>query len=363
MAVLSKSGKEYNATVFLYNFYRANKGILLLTIYWLIFKLYNYFDLIQRPIQLYEPMNYFARLLMPSLPSAWIFVSAIMLGIALSTTLLFRPNSIFLRLLLSFIVLWVNAFQWSWGFESVVSHTLLFSHLCTILISFKTSEVVLEKRMLTVKMIKLFYVCILTTYILSALWKWVGLAYKLFFRVEDINWLSDIGALSNALISFRNYDFDYQWLFPLFVFPFIWQFLFLLMSFLQTICLWAAFRFQLQPFYAFVFFIFHLVNSVVFNTIFITAPLVMVILFFPYHLCSKQFANERIYTTSENELIITYPNGDQDVYQNFEATREQWYQKYPLLSSILYLPGVNTIANIFYRNAKQLKSLLKKTKG
>lgn len=348
MITKSATGKLALNKIYLYNFYAANKGILLLTIGWLIFKIFNFFDLLHRPTALYEPMNYFAKLLMSTIPHPVVFVTVAVIGLAICCILLVKPDILYVRIFLTFILLWVNLFQWSWGVESVVSYTLLFSHLYTMLVPFDSKDQEVTKIGHKVTMIKLFYAAILVTYTLSGVWKWIALVYKLVLKPEDVNWLSDSGALFNAVVSFRNYDFDYNWLLPFFCWPWLWKFAFLLMNTIQTFCLFAVNRIQLQPLVALAFVIFHIINSIMFATVFITAILVIIILFFPYHLFRKDDSEIVNYYKSElgSKFTIQYINGEIDTYTDFDAFRLHFYRSHPFTGGFLYLPGLRTLCSI-----------------
>lgn len=344
----SYNGKFGLHTIYLNNFYISNKGILLLTIGWLIFKVLNFFDLIQRPSSLYEPMNYFSKLLMPTIPNPIVFVTVAAAGIGFCSYLLFKPKTLIIRILLTFIVLWINLFQWNWGFESVVSHSFLFCHLCTMLIPFDSPDKSSEKLGVAVTMIKLFYATILATYTLSGFWKWIALGYKIVLKPQDVNWLSDSGAMCNSIVGYYNYDLDFHWILPLFAIPLLWKIAFLVMNSIQILSLFAVNRHQLQPLLGLSLVIFHLVNIIVFNVIFITAIFVIIILFFPYHLISNTETEIVSYHKSElgSKFTIQYPNGEIDTYTGFDAFRAYFYYRHPLIGGLLYLPGLRTLCSV-----------------
>lgn len=176
--------------------------------------------------------------------------------------------------------------QWSYGFFSHVAHLLLLAHLFSIFISFRITT---EKRGAEISNTTLnwYYGGLLFTYFLSGLWKWLGLFYKVFFKPTDINWLHPDASLFNAIISFYNYDLNFN-LLPLFSYPLFWQISFILVLFIQIFCVLAAFRPQLRTGMALALIVFHIINAIVFATVFVIAPLIIACLFFPYYsICQK----------------------------------------------------------------------------
>jgi len=90
--------------------------------------------------------------------------------------------------------------------------------------------------------------------------------------------------------------------------------------------------------------VFHAVNALFFKTVFITAPLVLLAICFPYHLFLKNkiASTKKIYKSENNKLEYTktYENGDLDWYKGFTAYREIMYDKNRVFGSLLFVPGV-----------------------
>ena len=270
-----------------YNFIYGNKALLLLTVGFSVFKLINFFYLRQRPAELFIPDNYFSKLLMPHLLRPEVYPIVAVFSIYICFYLLVKPEHYWLRLILTLQLLWLNMAQWSFGFFSHVAHLLLLAHLFLIFVPFKITTNKKEAQIIA-ETLNWFYAGLLLTYSLSGLWKWLGLAYKLFFKPTAVHWLHPDASLFNAVVSFRNYDLEFN-LLPLFAYPLIWQAGFIIILLIQTFCILAAFQPQFRVGVGLALIIFHSINAVVFVTVFITAPLVLVCLFFPYHTLSGKF--------------------------------------------------------------------------
>lgn len=330
-----------------YHFGRAIYFIQFVVLGWLIFKGYNFHSLSARPQALFEPMHYFGKLFMPLFPSSFLFYGVILLGLITTVLKIINDDKIFTRIIQFVIVAWVNVFQWSFGFESAVSYTLIYVLLFSLFIPVKgyTTQDLPSIN----KMIEYFFVGIFITYTFSGIWKVVGVSYKLLLKPEDVHWLSPNGALYNAVVSYRNYDLPIEPILKYYQYPLFWQMSFLIVLFIQLFCWLAAYRLQLRMWAGLSLIIFHAVNALFFKTVFITAPIVLLTICFPYHLFIKNELtyDKKIFFSEDNELKYTktYPNGDMDWYKGFTAYREIMYDKNRVFGSLLFVPGVF----IFYK--------------
>src|SRR5690606_30791576 len=110
------------------------KAIMLLTLFWIAFKSYQYHIASTRPVELFRPMNYFAKLFMPVFPSPIIFYNSCLLATILLFYIFFINEKPLPRIILFFLLIYINLFQWSFEVESVESHFLLYVHLFSLFI-------------------------------------------------------------------------------------------------------------------------------------------------------------------------------------------------------------------------------------
>ena len=318
---------------------------------WLVFKAYNYHILLNRPHELFEPIHYFARIFMPSFPFPILFYGILLLGIAATMYRLAFNENILIRIIQVIIVTWVNVFQWSFGSDSAVSYILIYVLIFSLFMPNSMPEVERQnERKNIIKMIEYYFLAIFITYTFSGLWKVIGLGYKLIFKPYDVNWLSPNGALYNALISHRNYDFPIAPILKYYQYPIFWQVGFLIVLFIQLFCWIAAYRLQVRIWVGLSLIIFHVVNAVFFKTVFITAPMVLFVICFPYHLFVMPKINycSALTLSPIGELLYTktYQNGDVDCYKGFAAFREIRYDRHPVWGSLWYVPGAWVIYKI-----------------
>src|SRR5690606_23458804 len=97
------------------------KAIMLLTFFWIIFKGYHYNKASNRPAELFQPMNYFAELFMPAFPGPVIFYGCCLIAIIMILFIFFINDHPLPRIIVFFLLMWINLFQWSFGVESVES--------------------------------------------------------------------------------------------------------------------------------------------------------------------------------------------------------------------------------------------------
>jgi hypothetical protein len=323
----------------------------LLTLLWICFEGLNYYQLSGRPAETFVPGNYFGKALMPQFPDKVLFYSVMTLGLSIAISLgRFYDNPI-MRGILFIVVAWLNLFQWSFGFESSVGHLLILTHFLAIFLPSLSSRSTQNKQTVY-NSICVFYLGILITYSFSGLWKVIGLAYKLITVSTDIHWLNK-GALYMAVISARNYDKDVSWMGPIFAIPLIWQILFLIVTYTQSIAFVSAFRLNIRIWIAGILILMHLANTLFFSTDFFNAPLVLLSIFFPYHLVSQNnithtFTSKVQGFGKDFSYTKIYEKGDIDSFKGFYGYRESWVDKHSLLGGLLFAPGVGVIGNLLF---------------
>ena len=299
-----KSSNEADKRQELFNFNRADKAILCLTMAWLVFEVYEYqIALINRPSILFETSNYYTKLFMSALPSTPAFFGVIILSFGIACFLLFRDHSA-LRLLLAFFIAWLNIAQWSYEFLSCVGFFIIYAHLFSVLIPKKKwySDDELDNAFLSVKW---YYTGFFWTYTLAGIWKVGGLLYKTFTCSDCVTWLHPKAAWINAAVSMRDYDFPLnETLFNLLDVSIVWQLGFVLVLAAQVASILVVFLTEIRVWVLFLLIVMHTINSVFFATTFVVQPIVVFCLLLPYHRIFKQeFA---LYCTnlSKNERLL-----------------------------------------------------------
>jgi hypothetical protein len=272
------------------NFLIANKLIHLLTIGWLFyigFKYQIYSNIL--PI-LFQPASRIPELILPTFPSiiyfgtAW-FVCLILLFLNFNLKL-----GAFLKFILFIILAWLNLIQFGYGYLSHTSHIMLLFYFNSIFIQISDANDFNSVR----KQILYLHLSILMTYTLAGFWKLSSLIYKILFQPHEFNWLHPLSFLTNAIVSYRIYDLDFAPFFSAFMIPYFWQIAYLLMVFIQLFAVFAAFNIKIQPYFAVLMVIFHALNAFLFKIVFIMQPMIILLLFFPYHFIHKNSIKQNL---------------------------------------------------------------------
>ncbi len=348
--ILSKTGEEINYTQNIKQFCTGFYAMQIVIIWWFIYKTNIYYFLSQRPKSLFEPMHYFAKIFMPSPPLPFMYYSIVGVGVILTLYILRLKKTphMIIRVIQLFIVMWINLFQWSFGFASDTSDLVILVCLCSLFIPIR-SEINFKEKEMQNRMIHYYFAGIFITYTISGLWKVFGIAYKLSFKPTEVSWLSPNAALYNAVVTNRNYDFAIEPILKFYQFPLFWQICFILVLFIQLFCWLGACRLPLRMWVGLSLFIFHEVNNFFFNIDFPPACVVLLVICFPYHLFNKSKLNYNTsITLSTNGDFVytkTYLNGDVDWYKGFTAFREIMYDRHPVWGGLWFVPG----AWVFYK--------------
>jgi hypothetical protein len=278
---------------------------------------------------------------MPHLPEPWVFYSILLITAAITAWVLLRGGSVGLRLLHVVLLLYVNLPLWSYGFASHVSHLFLLAHLFGVFIQWQRpvyGQVSAEHS----RGLQFYLLGLLLTYGWSGAWKIVGLVYKFGWQPGVVNWLHPDAALLNAIVSFRNYDEALHLVAWIAATKPFWIFGFFVVLYIQLLSPLGAFRQWAHPWLAVGLVIFHYMNIVAFHTHFYTAPILMVLLLWPYWRSASfraQIPPVQEAHTQWGTYTRTYGNGDKDVYQGrHPALLGYWQDRNLWLAGLLAAP-------------------------
>ncbi|MEJ8804013.1 hypothetical protein [Pontibacter sp. H249] len=334
-----------------FSFYYAVLALRLFSFLWLYWTAAKYLQLQQRPTDIFWFDHTLVKWLMPSLPNAPLFFGVLALAVVCNGWQLIKSKSSFvLQLPLALSLLWLNLPQWGYGFLSHVNHTFLLAHLFLVFIPISKASLQHPGQQLH-KSINWFYAGILFTYTLAGLWKIPSLLYKLLLNTTDVHWLHPHASLYNAFVSFRNYDLPFN-LAPVFTdYALFWQLSFLVVVYLQSASIVAAFRQELRPLMGVLLVLFHGMNMLVFQTYFVVATLVLLCLLLPYDVL---LGNKFRKLAADLQTNFTEAQPAISTLTPFECFRQRVKSKSFYLSGILFLPGVRMLANGITRIAGKL---------
>jgi hypothetical protein len=265
------------------NFWYADKALLIVTLGWLILNLMDFQQIIQRPIELFTPNNWFGRVFCPTLPTYPIFLIIWSTAIASIAWLFFKnEDNILFRFLLAFTILWLNAVRWSYGFQSHVPHFFLLAHCLKIFFPVNIKKNI-EAGKVFILTEKLFVAGLLVTYTWSSVWKIIGLFNKIFFHKGETHWLNANAAYLNAIVSNRSYDTPLDsWIFPFLAQGFTGQIGFIFFLMVQLGAIYAAFNSKIRFAWILLITLSHVLNILFFQIYFYITPILLLVLFFPY---------------------------------------------------------------------------------
>jgi hypothetical protein len=275
------------------NFFIGQKLLLYITGLWVLYQMRIYHTLTLRPSELFIPSTWFHRLLMPQLPSLVLGYAILILTLFTTGVLLFiNLRYVFYsitKLLLTGFIVYVNVMQWSYGYLAHVGHHLLFAHLFALFIPIRHTPLTIGNEKGLSSTIISYYVGLLATFSISGLWKARDIAMKLFYPTHEIHWLNPEAAYRNGFVSYTMYDLSPGWQTSMYEVSIFWQIAFVVVTLLQIMLPLFAIHVKLHKYVVGFVLVFFISNAILIKTVFVTAPIVLIALFFPYHTLIQKF--------------------------------------------------------------------------
>ncbi len=299
--IITRFYKLEEDVLYLYDFRIFDKIVGIFSIIWTFYIVWMYQTvLLARPESLYMPIYWFQKVFMPTLPQPVYFYTVVTLTILLLILNYFRQR-VFHRILLFFLILWLNALKWNYNFASHVGHIFVLTYFFSIFLNFDKVENDVKGKAVAAHW---FHAGILLTYTLAGVWKFIGLFYKLFIETQKMSWLNEHAIELNAIVSKRIHDeFPSSLILKLYAIPYIWEILTICIFFIQLFSIMGALNKRLSYFFLAGLIIFHLYNSVLNNTDFYVAIITLIILFFPYHRFRYVFDIFLTKNTNDNNAV------------------------------------------------------------
>jgi|GEM_PF-989447 len=346
----------HNRIAFLhFQYHYADKMLRFFTYGWLIYQTYLYLVLSDRPSILFTPMNWFGRTFMPEFPSLSIFATIIIFTLISNTLCIIKRQNVPVRLILFFCILYLNSLNWNYGFFSHVGHLFVLVHFFTIFVPVRKPVTPPGPDKETAISVQWAYVGFMTSYSIAGLWKVSGLIAKFTFSPMGISWLNSNASLYNSIVGHMSWDIPLDsFTVQIFTIPYLWPAMFLVMLTLQLNSFLSTIRLPLFFWIGFGTICFHLFNLIFMKIEFIITPIVLLILFFPYHKILKdQYGLMALPVRLTNFngkglnaiYIRVYTNNDKDLYGGFYAYREYWYDAKKWYAGLLFIPGIALIVS------------------
>lgn len=267
---------------YMYDHRAAQKMLLVFNMCWLAYYSHQYATvLVNRPRELYEPLSWFGKLLIPVFPAPAFYFAVVICTLIAGLAILFNVRyKLILRVILLYGLLFVNSVNWSYGYLSHVSHMMMLANLLAVFLPAENND---NQQQVTLSF-KWYYAGILSTYSLSAYWKIREIADDVMHNNYSDSWLNP-AATKNTVVC------GYVWmeeplptvLARLLQFERCW-----LAAFIITTCimLLAPLSVLSQKYFrlmlAFLV-LFHLSNTLLFRAEFFATPIMLILFLIPYH--------------------------------------------------------------------------------
>ena len=271
----------------IYNYAVAYKLLMVFTILWLCYIIHDYIIISQRPNVLYQPIWGFQKLFMPKLVSSWVFGGVVLISLFLSIYSFFKKHIVY-SLLLFIAVLWLNAIRWNYGSISHVGHIFVLGHLFSVVIpNYYTYSKKLT--IYDVYLVKVSLLGVLVTYSMAGFWKFVSLILTIYKgELSQVSWLHKDAVELNAIVGKRTLDnLVSEFMMEIYQLPYIWEVSTVLVFVVQLTAVLAILNRKYASIVMFVLVCFHLFNTFFNDIVFNVAPIILLILLFPYHLIFK----------------------------------------------------------------------------
>lgn len=349
---------ENEQTFLNFNFTYAEKIFRWLVMGWLIYQFDMYLSLSTRPADLFIPMNWVSKLVMPVFPLLSIYLGVLVIAACCNALSLFGFGNIVSKGILAIAVWYLNILVWSYGHFSHTGHLFVLVNLFLVFIPAERKGRNADRA----EAIRWFYTGLMITYSMAGMWKVLGLIARFTFSQEGISWLNQDAALYNAISGFRSWDLPLNgWMIQVFTIPYIWSVLVAVIFFIQLISVLVTVRIPLFYWIGCSTIAFHVFNTLFMKIEFMQAPLVLVVLFFPYHVL---FGKK--YRSNLNSVIVQKYQGSglsavyirqfaqqRDVYSGFYAVRERCLDQKRWYSGWLYLPGLAVLISLIWKSLGQ----------
>jgi hypothetical protein len=327
--------------------YVADRGLLVLTVLWLGWRLKRHAMIAARPDVLYEPGVGLARLVFPSFPSAPVYYGLFALTAVALLVCFLRPRLVAARAVLAVGVVLIILPEFGYGKVEHINHLFLAAHVYAVFLPVRRPARSNSDLAAQAEATHWYQAGLLFIYTMAGLWKFFDLTIR--YAVKGgMTWLNPDAMVITSITSLRGYDFPL--IIPRYVAAIkeVIPLGYVMLAFLFAAAFLAAFR---RPYLLIVLptiAAFHLMNIVVLYVLFASTIAVALVLFLPYDrfvpAIQRQldpFRHTRFRGRgAQAQYRRRYANGDEDVFRGFYAYREHLRDRSWLMAAPLYYPGL-----------------------
>lgn len=280
-----------------FNYKVSYYAVRIFTLYWLLAQYQIFANYQQRSGLFYYPTVFIQKIIFPSFPQSWLFVTLVFVSAILIITSLVR-QSYMLNILIFLMLCILNLPVIGYMGLSHTNHLLLLAYFLSIFL--------LPKQLKTndYKNVQFYLLGLLLTYSAAGLWKILYAGWNVMMNRPGVSWFELDAAKFNTYSNFHYMDAaPPAWMIELYQYPHLWLIITIAGVFMQFFCFIGAINRNYLTLTMMFLFVFHL-----YTKYFVIADLgitkyVVLVLFFPYHhfhkLLGKMFPN--IFSRIANE--------------------------------------------------------------
>ena len=324
----------------------ADRGLLLITIAWLVIRVEMWSRINLRPEESYEPLMWLGRLVFPELPHPAVWYGILGFAFAAVVVCLLRPRWLVARIVLTASLLLLITPEYGFGHLEHVNHLFLLAHVYSVFRPLGRPQNIQEAEFRAAGY-TWFLLGLLAIYTASGLWKVVDMTIRDVIK-PGVTWLNPDAMLASAVAAMRNVDLPM--ILPSYVEAVAWAFPigYVVLTLIFSASFLAAFRRPLLIIVVPVILVFHFLNAVTLYALFLSTIVVASVVLLPYDYLLPTIKGKLIPVKSSTieraagdaTYQRRYENGDVDTFIGFFAYREWVRDRAILLSAPLYYPGV-----------------------
>lgn len=330
--------------------YVADRGLLIVTLVWLLLQFQEWQRIALRPDALYQARFWLADLMFPTPPSSIVFYLLLIAAGGFVLGAFMRPESFPIRIATTISILLVSVPEHGYGHVEHTAHLLLLAHLYSTFRPIERPGITSNVETLS-RGYSWFLLGLLAVYTASGLWKVVDITIRDVIK-PGVTWLEPEAMLATSIAAMRNVDLSFE--VPQIVASVAWAFPigYILLTLIFVASFVAAFRRPLLLIVVPTVVSFHLLNAIVMYVLFIYTIVMVVATLTPYDFAFPWIRRRLVGVTSTRfygkghaaMFEIRYRNGDADYFQSFYAYRENLRQSSALFAAPLYYPGLGLMA-------------------
>lgn len=265
-----------------YNYKLSYYVIRIFTFLWLGLQYQQYLIFLNRPKEFYYSTIGIQKLLFPSFPEKFYFISLIIITALFLLISIFKPKVIY-NIIVFLLIATINL--------PLAAYHKIGHHNHLFVLSFFFGIFLLPQKLKKEDYIyvQYFYAGLLMSYTLAGIWKWISIFKDIIMQSPSISWIELNAAKLNTLVNFHVIDkTPPEWMMSLYSYEKLWVIITIFGILTQALSIIGAFSRKYLTFAMLFLISFHIYNIYFVKADFTIAIITVIILFFPYHLFYRE---------------------------------------------------------------------------